>query len=89
MLPENIQDYFYLRLGELIKEARNKVDVKQEKLAEFLGLSRVSIVNIEQGKQKVQIHTLLEIINYLEIPITDFFGKLNNAINLDVDAKLE
>ena len=89
MLTEEVQEYFYQRIGELIKDARMEANVTQDQLAHFLDLSRASIVKIEHGKQKVQIHTLIEIINYLEIPKNDFFEKLTRTFKIHVSKKIE
>ncbi len=89
MLTEETQNHFYKRLGELIKNTRNNAGVSQETLANYLGLTRVSILNIEKGRQKVQIHTLVEIVTYLNIPIADFFEKVKIAVKLEVSPKLE
>lgn len=86
---ESTQEYFYKRLGELLKEARMKANVKQETLADFLGLSRISVVYIEQGKQKVQLHTLLEIISFLNIPMNQFFEQLKSALLPELNPTLE
>ena len=89
LLTEERQLYFYSRLGELIKFSRIQAGVTQEDLASYLGLSRVSVVNIEKGKQKVQIHTLIEIVSYLNASTEDFFEKIKHAAKLDVSPKLE
>lgn len=89
MLTSKTQDALYVKLGEVIKEYRNKLDIKQDLLADFVGLSRISIVNIEKGKQKVQVHTLLEIAKYLQIPISQLLEPLNELIADEIDNKLE
>lgn len=80
MLTNEKLDALYERLGELIKTAREQADIKQELLADYLDLSRVSISNIEKGKQKIQIHTLLELAKYLQKDITTFLYPLNDLL---------
>ena len=65
------QTKFYELLGERIKAARNKVGMKQEALAACIGLSRVSIVNIERGRQHPQIHLLWDIASTLKIEVEE------------------
>ena len=89
MLNSDTQKAVYKRLGEIIKEFRLKKEVKQDLLADFTGLSRISIVNIEQGTQKVQIHTLLEIAKYLQIPVAEFLDPLYDFLSTEIDSKLE
>ena len=47
---------FYKNLGEAIRNARKKANISQETLANHVCLSRISMLNIEKGKQKVQIY---------------------------------
>lgn len=61
---------FYQHLGVSLKEARIKSGQSQEALAGAMGLSRVTVVNIEKGRQKVQIHNLVEAANFLNIDLT-------------------
>jgi len=63
------EETFYKNLGESIRIFRKKEGFSQEALAAYLGLSRISIVNIEKGKQKVQIFTLFKIANYLKVSL--------------------
>ena len=62
---------FYKNLGQSIRDFRKKEKLSQEALANYLRLSRISIVNIEKGKQKVQIYTLYVIAKYLKVSIDD------------------
>jgi transcriptional regulator with XRE-family HTH domain len=66
-------DDLYRQIGSSIKERRKKSEplVSQEKLADIVGLSRTSIVNIELGKQHIQIHTLYQIADILGVNALD------------------
>lgn len=63
---------FYSKIGENIKAAREKKGMKQHVLAEMLGLSRASVVNIEKGRQHVTMHTLWRIASLLNTSFSDF-----------------
>ena len=80
LLTDQKQTKLYERLGELIRVAREKAEFKQESLADYLDLSRVSISNIEKGKQKIQIHSLLEVAKYLQTDITTFLSPLKEFL---------
>lgn len=56
---------FYRRFGRRLAWLRKKAQVSQLKLAEFVGLSRTSITNIERGRQPVQLHTLYSMASAL------------------------
>lgn len=60
---------FYETVGRLIREERKLKRLKQEHLAEAASISRVSITNIESGKQRVPLHTLVDIADSLNIPL--------------------
>jgi transcriptional regulator with XRE-family HTH domain len=80
VLSKEEQDIFYKTLGKSIKEARIRKKIKQETLSKDLGfVSRISIVNIESGKQKVQLHTLLEISNILNVSISELIPHVEDV----------
>lgn len=56
-------DKFYEELGVRIKHARINANIKPDALGDILGLTRTSIVNIENGRQKPSIHLLIVIAN--------------------------
>ena len=83
MLEEAINN-FYQSLGLNIKKAREeKMGLTQEKLAKSIGMSRTSIVNIEQGRHHIQIHTLIDISNKLNTDISELIPDLNGELVLD------
>jgi transcriptional regulator with XRE-family HTH domain len=75
MTPHEIL-IFYKMLGERIREARINAGLKQEAFAGFLHLSRVSIVNIEKGRQHPPIHLLWDISKLLNIEVFDLLPKI-------------
>lgn len=50
---------FNKKLGRKIARARKESDLTQEQLANLLNISRVSVVNIEKGKQRCSIERLV------------------------------
>jgi transcriptional regulator with XRE-family HTH domain len=58
--------------SNIIKRARKKLGLSQEKLARLADVSNNTIINIEAGKQKnPTIETLKGISKALKIPIED------------------
>lgn len=87
VLSKEEQKAFYAELGKLIKAARIKENIKQETLSKDLGfVSRISIVNIESGKQKIQLHTLLEISNILKVSMKDLLPPIE-TIRKEINPK--
>lgn len=55
------QGEFYAQLGRALRDARKAKGITQEQLARAVGLSRPSVVNIERGKQPLQVHAFVDI----------------------------
>jgi transcriptional regulator with XRE-family HTH domain len=70
------KERFYSLIGERIRDARIKSNITQETLSSFLGLSRVSVVNIEKGRQHPPVHLLWDIARVLNTTISELIPKL-------------
>ncbi len=60
------RDGFYRQVGEGIRAARGK-RLSQDALALAVGLTRSSISNIEKGRQKLLLHTLVDVADALQV----------------------
>lgn len=58
---------FYAEFGKLVRAHRQKLGLTQDQLGERVGLSRTSITNIEQGRQKILLHQLFLLAESLDI----------------------
>jgi transcriptional regulator with XRE-family HTH domain len=63
----NIKEY----VGNQIHKRRKAAKFNQEQLAEYLGMTRTSIVNIEAGRQGVPLDTFWKICNFLHCQPND------------------
>jgi transcriptional regulator with XRE-family HTH domain len=79
MLTNEKVTAFYQDVGNLIRTFRKLKDINQESLAEQLGISRISLVNIENGKQRVPLHVLIEVTNILKIPLKEVIPSFEKA----------
>jgi transcriptional regulator with XRE-family HTH domain len=61
-------DSFYEEFGQRIRRARLNLGLNQEALGHRVGLERSSISNVEKGRQRVQLHMLLEFAAALDVP---------------------
>lgn len=52
-------------IAPLIKELRLKIEVTQEELANYSGLSRIGIVKLEKEANDLKISTLINVANLL------------------------
>lgn len=80
-------DFLYESIGNQIRILRKKSRFSQAQLADKLKLSRVSVVNIEKGRQHPSIHLLIEITRILNVPLSkflndDMFKDFNNKSKL-------
>lgn len=64
---------FQKRLGNRIQAVRVSLGFLQEDVAEMLGMTRVAIGYIEQGRRAPKLSTLYALANLFEIDIRDFF----------------
>ena len=60
-------------IGRKIRNLRLEKGISQEKLAEYVNMSREHISCIERGKNLTSIETLYEMSKFFEISIKDFF----------------
>lgn len=56
-------------LGQKIKERRNTISISQKQLADYTGLSVVTLSQIESGKANPSFETLYEIFHFLNLEI--------------------
>lgn len=71
------QGLFYVVLGKKVALARRAARLKQNQLAEHVGLSRTSITNIESGRQPVQVHLLVELAGVLGVDLASLLPTPN------------
>jgi transcriptional regulator with XRE-family HTH domain len=65
---ENLADHVNSLFGHLLASARRSRRVSQAELANRVGRSRVTIANLESGKQNVQLHQVFTLAAALDIP---------------------
>jgi len=56
-------------LGQKIKDRRNTISMSQSQLADYTGLSVVTLSQIENGKSNPSFETLNEIFHFLNLEI--------------------
>ena len=101
---ENEED-FYIRIGRNIASVRSHNNMTQDNLANKLSVSRISIVNIEKGRQKPTVYMLLKMALILNSSLETFVkgevfdidiktnhkqsGEMNSQIVLNLLKKIE
>jgi transcriptional regulator with XRE-family HTH domain len=79
---------FYRQVGQNIHEARGKT-LSQDALALAVGLTRSSISNIEKGRQKLLLHTLVDIASALKVDASLLLPSRKTEIEVSNARQLE
>jgi Zn-dependent peptidase ImmA (M78 family)/transcriptional regulator with XRE-family HTH domain len=72
-------------VGERLREARDRVKLKQADAAESVGLSRTTLVAIEQGQRRVRIDELRKFASLYKMSINELMRQ--EAIHTDLTPK--
>lgn len=88
----NRRDALPTYIGNKIKQRREEIGFKQSELSERLGVSRASVSNIESGRHVVQITTLYELADILEVNVGYFlpnvYQEKENSLEFYTDARI-
>ena len=82
-----IEGDFYPRFGQNLRQARRAGGLSQIDLAMAIDLTRTSISNIEQGRQRVLLHTFAKMLHVLNLQPEDLLPAARNRSEL-LDAEL-
>ena len=82
-----IEGDFYQRFGQNLRQARRAGGLSQVDLAMAIDLTRTSISNIEQGRQRVLLHTFAKMLHVLNLQPEDLIPAARNRSEL-LDAEL-
>jgi transcriptional regulator with XRE-family HTH domain len=85
----NGQDVFYAEVGQRIRHARDRRGLTQEGLASLVALTRTSITNIEKGRQKLLLHTLVDLATALQVAPADLLPPVTTAGEQELDTLLK
>tara|TARA_R110000751_G_scaffold39719_15_gene94592 strand:- start:40096 stop:40428 length:333 start_codon:yes stop_codon:yes gene_type:complete len=78
------KELFYSKLANNINQARIKSGLSQDEVSRLIGLSRASIINIEKGRQKVNLYLLCQFADIFKVDVSSLLPEqssqtLNNA----------
>lgn len=57
------------QIAKLIKDRRRDLGMSQDELAKRVGVSRLSIINIESGRSNARVSTIVGILNVLKVTL--------------------
>lgn len=84
------QDALYQAVGDRIRQARVSQPEKlsQAALAERLGVSRASVVNIEAGRQHAPLHLLWKVAQLLHVELSSLIPSQDELVAPNVSVEL-
>jgi transcriptional regulator with XRE-family HTH domain len=59
-MVEETHRALYQAVGARIRKRRDELGITQQSLGEQVGLSRTSVTNVEQGRQAILLHQLVQ-----------------------------
>jgi DNA-binding XRE family transcriptional regulator len=65
----------YKELGTILMLWRHENNVTQEETGNFLDLTRASVANIEAGRQRIMLHTLIDLATLMSMEPADLLYK--------------
>ena len=68
---------FLSQLGQRIRQTRVSLGFTQSDIADILGMTRIAIGYIEQGRRSPKLSTLHALANLYEVDIREFFDFLD------------
>lgn len=86
-MEDSIKNIIYQTVGQRIKTFRGRMGLSQQEIADKTNLTRVSVVNIEAGKQRATLHLLYELSSIFNCDICDLLPKSAELDSPDLDSK--
>jgi transcriptional regulator with XRE-family HTH domain len=75
-------DRLYQIVGDRVCKARTAIGMSQTTLSKRVGVNRVSIVNIEKGRQRSPLDLLWQIAECLDVELVQLIPKKNDFAQL-------
>lgn len=88
-MKAQIKKQITLAIGKNIRKQREKLGLTQEKLAKLLGLTRISIVNMEQGRQHTPCYNIVALQHLFNCSYEDLFPTSNALKQISDEIKRE
>jgi len=82
------KEVLYVLVGINIRTLRREKGMSQEMLAAKAKIARTSLTNIEAGKQRLGLDTLLRIASELECDWNDLLPKISKGLLVDAETDL-
>ncbi len=80
-MAESDGDRAHAILCTLLREARKQANLRQDDLAQRLGRPQSFVSKYESGERRLDVVELLQICRALDISLSRFGGRLEEALN--------
>jgi len=84
-----VPEAFYREVGQNVRMKREQLGLTQEALASQVALTRTSITNIEKGRQKLLLHTFVDIAHALSVAPASLLPAILGGSKERLDARLK
>src|SRR5260221_13917196 len=78
--PELESERAWAQLGERLRRSREYLGLSQSEVAEYMGLSRPAVTNMETGKRKVSTLELTRLASLYRQPYEYFVGEVSEFV---------
>jgi transcriptional regulator with XRE-family HTH domain len=75
----------YEDVGRRIRDVRLERGISQEELAAALSLTRTSVTNIERGRQRILVHTLLQVAEVLGTHVGKLLPSVESITSMEAE----
>ncbi len=69
----SIQEETYKTIGKNVRKYRQSANISQEKLSEILDVNSKFIGHVERFERYISLKKLIEIAEYFNVPVKNFF----------------
>ena len=67
------QEHIYRTIGKNVRKYRQMANISQEKLSEILNVNSKFIGHVERFERFISLKKLIEIAEYFDVPVKNFF----------------
>ena len=69
----SLKEQTYRTIGKNVRKYRQLANISQEKLSEILDVNSKFIGHVERFERFISLKKLIEIAEYFDVPVKDFF----------------
>ena len=69
----SLQEQTYKTIGKNVRKYRQNANISQEKLSEILDVNSKFIGHVERFERYISLKKLIEIAQYFNVPVKNFF----------------